>query len=88
MHYFQPGAKDLLLKTILKENTLKPKVQFLTSNKKSVFQKISGDGKIDKTGKRKDLPNAVRRQLETQQNEVINAYRILKAKKSKITHIL
>ncbi|GLV44607.1 uncharacterized protein CBL_13461 [Carabus blaptoides fortunei] len=54
----RPGTKDLLLKSVLKENTPKPKIQFPISSKKSVFQKISGDSKIDKTAKRKDLPNA------------------------------
>lgn len=36
---------------------------------------------IDKKGKRKDLPNALRRQLEKQQKEIIGAYKALKAKK-------
>lgn len=36
---------------------------------------------IDKKGKRKDLPNAMRRQLDRQQEEVIKAYKQLKVKK-------
>lgn len=36
---------------------------------------------IDKKGKRKGLPNALRRQLENQQKEIIDAYKVLKAKK-------
>ncbi|XP_044253241.1 coiled-coil domain-containing protein 137 [Tribolium madens] len=44
---------------------------------KSVLNKT-----VDKTGKRKDLPNALRRQLDKQQQEVIEAYRLLKGKKS------
>lgn len=37
---------------------------------------------IDRSGKRKKLPLGERRQLEKQQNDVIAAYRILKAQKS------
>lgn len=38
-------------------------------------------GIIDKKGKRKELPIAVRRQLETVQSEVMKAYRNLKSQK-------
>lgn len=54
------------------------------NTKKTVFDKIQNN-KVDKKGKRKDLPNALRRQLENQRNEVVNAYRMIKAKKSVIT---
>jgi len=37
--------------------------------------------KMDKTGKRKDLPSAERRILEKQQSDVIAAYRLLKTQK-------
>lgn len=36
---------------------------------------------INKKGKRKNLPHALRRQLENQQKEIISAYKELKAKK-------
>lgn len=35
---------------------------------------------IDRSGKRKDLPHALRRQLDKQQQEVIQAYKQLKNK--------
>ncbi|EFA08971.1 hypothetical protein TcasGA2_TC006678 [Tribolium castaneum] len=50
---------------------------------KSVLNKISNKV-IDKTGKRKDLPNALRRQLDKQQKEVIEAYRELKGRRSEL----
>ncbi|XP_015111269.1 coiled-coil domain-containing protein 137 [Diachasma alloeum] len=37
---------------------------------------------MDRTGKRKNLPSAERRILEKQQSEIVNAYRLMKAKKS------
>ncbi|XP_063994445.1 coiled-coil domain-containing protein 137 [Diachasmimorpha longicaudata] len=37
---------------------------------------------IDRTGKRKNLPSAERRILEKQQSDIVNAYRLMKAKKS------
>lgn len=38
---------------------------------------------IDRKGKRKDLPKALRRQLETTQKEMIEVYRQLKRKHHK-----
>lgn len=37
---------------------------------------------LNKKGKRKDMPHALRRQLEKQQKEVMDAYKALKAQKS------
>lgn len=47
---------------------------------KATLQRVNNKV-IDKKGKRKGLPHALRRQLEIQQKEVINAYKELKAKK-------
>ncbi|XP_043280540.1 coiled-coil domain-containing protein 137 [Venturia canescens] len=62
-----PGKKDLLLNSLL------------TSNH-SPKETKTGRIKIDKTGKRKDLPSAERRILEKQQSDVIAAYRLLKTR--------
>jgi hypothetical protein len=51
---------------------------------KSMFNKTSNKT-IDRTAKRKDLPNALRRQLDQQQKEVIEAYRLIKGKKREVT---
>lgn len=50
------------------------------SKPKDVLNKTSKNV-IDKKGKRKDLPAALRRQLDKQQAEVINAYKLLKKNK-------
>jgi hypothetical protein len=49
-----------------------------------MFNKTSNKT-IDRTAKRKDLPNALRRQLDQQQKEVIEAYRLIKGKKREVT---
>lgn len=46
----------------------------------SSLRKVSNKT-IDKKGRRKDLPNALRRQLENQQKEIVNAYKELKSKR-------
>ncbi|XP_076656260.1 coiled-coil domain-containing protein 137 [Halictus rubicundus] len=63
----KPGKKDLLLHSLLKNNE-KP-------NKASKQA-------IDRTGKLRNLPIGERRQLEKDQNDVIEAYRRLKAQRS------
>ncbi|XP_076235511.1 coiled-coil domain-containing protein 137 [Calliopsis andreniformis] len=65
----KPGKKDLLLHSLLKENQT-PK----TGSSKTVS--------IDRSGKRKNLPVAERRQLDRDQSDVIAAYRRLKAQQS------
>jgi len=80
----RPGQKNLLLKSVLQQSQGKPlqsdqKQQSKTENK---LRKTSNKA-IDKTGKRKNLPNALRRKLENQQTEIINAYRMLKQQKNK-----
>lgn len=65
----QPGKKNLLLYSMLKKN----------ENSKLDAKKRTT---IDRSGKRKKLPLGERRQLEKQQNDIIAAYRILKAQKS------
>lgn len=51
------------------------------SKPKDVLNKTANNVIIDKKGKRKDLPAALRRQLDKQQAEVINAYKLLKKSK-------
>lgn len=70
----QPGCKDLHLKSLLGS----------VNNQKTVSEtkiKKTVNRIIDKKGKRKDLPNALRRQLDRQQEEIIQAYKQLKLKK-------
>lgn len=50
------------------------------SKPKDVLNKTANNV-INKKGKRKDLPVAMRRQLDKQQAEVINAYKLLKKNK-------
>ncbi|KAJ8965150.1 hypothetical protein NQ314_004375 [Rhamnusium bicolor] len=74
----QPGKKNLLLKTILeKENTVSASV--ISKADENLHK--TNNKTIDKKGKRRDLPNALRRQLDKQQKEIISAYKVLKAKK-------
>ncbi|KAI4456688.1 hypothetical protein MML48_8g00000849 [Holotrichia oblita] len=73
----RPGKRNLLLKTLIDPNR-KEKTKML--NKETKLQKISNKV-IDRKGKRKDLPHALRRQLEKQQKEVIQAYKELKTKR-------
>lgn len=78
MLYLQPGKKDLLLKTLINGDTSKVRSVKKEDNLKKVSNKV-----IDKKGKRKDLPHALRRRLDKQQQEVIDAYKKLKAKRYK-----
>ncbi|XP_066587884.1 coiled-coil domain-containing protein 137 [Prorops nasuta] len=66
---YKPGKKELLLKS------------YLNSDSSSV-QKKKDILKIDRTGKRKNLPVGERRQLEKQQTDVITAYRKLKSQQT------
>lgn len=47
--------------------------------KKDGISKVSKT--LDKKAKRKDMPHALRRQLDKQQKEIIEAYKMLKSKK-------
>lgn len=82
MIVFQPGNKELLLKSILpeKKNNSNSNKNEQTKKDDSNILKIKNKT-IDRKGKRKDLPNALRRQLDKQQKEVIEAYKKLKLKK-------
>ncbi|XP_066159283.1 coiled-coil domain-containing protein 137 [Euwallacea fornicatus] len=75
----RPGEKQLLLKAIL-PRTSKTSTQTSKLNEKGVSETSK---LINKKGKRKDLPNALRRQLDKQQKEIIEAYKALKSKKIK-----
>lgn len=68
----------MLLKSVLQPDTSRS--QKLTSQSDTKLHKIVNTA-INRKGKRKDLPHAMRRQLEKQQKEVISAYKELKAKK-------
>ncbi|CAH0563595.1 unnamed protein product [Brassicogethes aeneus] len=82
----RPGSKQLLLKSMLEpknnnNNTIKEqKSEKVVKNSLKKLKEIKNKT-IDKKGKRKDLPNALRRQLDKQQKEIIEAYKQLKAKK-------
>ncbi|KAF7278756.1 hypothetical protein GWI33_007989 [Rhynchophorus ferrugineus] len=65
----RPGEKALLLKNILDD-----KDYAVPHNE----QKVKVKKVIDKKGKRKHLPVALRRQLDKQQKEIIEAYKKLK----------
>ncbi|CAL7934933.1 unnamed protein product [Xylocopa violacea] len=65
----KPGKKKLLLHSMLKKN----------ENPKMASRKTMS---IDRTGKRKNLPPGERRQLEKQQNEIIELYRRLRTQQS------
>ncbi|CAH1982686.1 unnamed protein product [Acanthoscelides obtectus] len=71
----RPGKKNLLLKSMLKGNK-----ENKADHKADPLRKTSNKV-IDKKGKRRCLPNAMRRQLDSQQKEIIAAYKELKAKK-------
>nr|AEE61627.1 unknown [Dendroctonus ponderosae] len=81
----RPGQKQLLLKSIFanSENSSGTSNRPLHSTKSSVS---NASKSINKKGKRKDLPHAMRRQLDKQQKEIIEAYKILKSKKIKTTN--
>ncbi|KAL1493127.1 hypothetical protein ABEB36_011248 [Hypothenemus hampei] len=75
----RPGRKDLLLKSIIASN--KDQSATTTITKRNSTKIADNSSAINKKGKRKDLPNALRRQLDKQQQEIIEAYRNLKSKK-------
>lgn len=68
----QPGKKELLLKSFLNDNQSENTLQPL----RKTINKV-----IDRKGKRKDLPNALRRQLDKQQKEIIEVYKSIKSRK-------
>lgn len=68
--------KPLLLKNVFQDDILKKPSNVTEVRVHKVTNKA-----IDKKGKRKDLPHALRRQLEKEQKGVISAYKVLKAKK-------
>lgn len=70
----RPGGKNLLLKSMLNNSPNQNK------NVKDDTHKTSHKV-IDRKGKRKELPNSLRRQLDKQQKEIIDAYKQLKSKK-------
>lgn len=74
----QPGRKDLHLKSLFSSVNNNQCIANATSEVKI---KKTANRVIDKKGKRKDLPNALRRQLDKQQEEIIQAYKQLKLKK-------
>lgn len=70
----------MLLKAILNgEDAAKP-VKAPVSKSINALKKVSHKT-INKKGKRKDLPAGVRKQLEQNQKEIIDAYKAVKAKK-------
>ncbi|VEN37524.1 unnamed protein product [Callosobruchus maculatus] len=71
----KPGKRSLLLKSILEENK-QDKSCLQSDQLRKTSNKV-----IDKKGKRKTLPNAMRRQLDSQQKEIIAAYKKLKSSK-------
>nr|CAH7728059.1 unnamed protein product [Callosobruchus chinensis] len=71
----RPGKRTLILKSMLEGNKQDK------SSQKSDQQLKTSNKVIDKKGKRKSLPNAMRRQLDSQQKEIIAAYKQLKSEK-------
>lgn len=67
--FLQPANNNLLLNSLLDNKS---------NNKNDIVKPTM----INKTGKRKNLPAGERRILEKQQNEVIEAYKLLKSRKS------
>ncbi|KAJ8923303.1 hypothetical protein NQ315_001861 [Exocentrus adspersus] len=73
-----PGQKNLLLSSLLSKNNQKAKLK--DNKEKSAISKKT----IDKKGKRKQLPMGLRRQLDKQQKDIVEAYKLLKAKKKTV----
>ncbi|XP_072396757.1 uncharacterized protein [Diabrotica undecimpunctata] len=73
----RPGNKNLLLKSVIHKSPEEGTVE-LTKNKGSINKTSKV---IDKKGKRKELPNSLRRQLDIQQKEIIEAYKKIKSQK-------
>ncbi|KAK9883603.1 hypothetical protein WA026_001778 [Henosepilachna vigintioctopunctata] len=76
----RPGQKQLLLKSIINKTGSETNVE-KPVGKSDIFRKGVNHKVIDKKGKRKDLPNALRRQLDKQQKEIIDVYKSIKAQK-------
>ncbi|XP_056644374.1 DNA ligase 1 [Diorhabda sublineata] len=73
----RPGNKSLLLKSVLNNSSSQiNQSKNIKDNSHKTSHKV-----IDKKGKRKELPNSLRRQLDKQQQEIIDAYKQLKSKK-------
>ncbi|XP_044732363.1 coiled-coil domain-containing protein 137 [Chrysoperla carnea] len=70
------GNKDLILKSMLKDNKENDKKKEKKTN--ILKEKSSSKTIIDKKGKRKDLPVGTRRQLEQYRDEAVKAYKLLK----------
>ncbi|CAG9827684.1 unnamed protein product [Diabrotica balteata] len=73
----RPGNKNLLLKSVINKSPEEGTVE-LKKNRDSINKTSKV---IDKKGKRKELPNSLRRQLDIQQKEIIEAYKKIKAQK-------
>ncbi|XP_017782369.1 PREDICTED: coiled-coil domain-containing protein 137 [Nicrophorus vespilloides] len=74
----RPGKRNLLLKSMMTNDGDEAKAA--SGIKVGKVSKAAGT-QFDRTGKRKDMPAALRRQLDKQQSEVIQAYKDLKKKK-------
>ncbi|KAF5280032.1 hypothetical protein FQR65_LT03287 [Abscondita terminalis] len=77
----RPGQKNLLLKSMFGNNVNEPKKLLTDNQKQNNRLKQISHKVIDKKGKRKHLPNALRRKMEDQQQEIIKAYRKIKEQK-------
>ncbi|KAL3274539.1 hypothetical protein HHI36_015921 [Cryptolaemus montrouzieri] len=78
----RPGKRHLLLNSLINKNEENSKPAIHVGKSAASIKGVSNKV-IDKKGKRKDLPKALRRQLDMQQKEIIEAYKSIKAKKHK-----
>lgn len=69
----RPGKRDLLLNSMFSGSS--------NSSAEKSNTKGKSLGKVDKKGKRKNLPNSTRMALEKERENVVNLYRELKKKK-------
>lgn len=72
---FQPARKDLLLNKYF--DNVDTQSSSINTTRDISLQNLKKQG-IDLKGKRKDLPDNVRRKLEQTQREAVQAYKLLK----------
>ncbi|KAK4874950.1 hypothetical protein RN001_014310 [Aquatica leii] len=78
----RPGQKSLLLKSMFGDNSKQKNHDLKDGYKRKDNLNKTTHKVIDKKGKRKNLPNALRRKIEDQQMEMIKAYRKIKQQKA------
>lgn len=77
---FQPGRKSLLLRSVIEEYSKKDE-ESETTEKEVLEKKVSAVNKTKSSslkGKRKDLSMAMRKMIESEQDNVVKLYKQLK----------